>query len=211
VTPLPSLPIRFFERPCLDVARELLGSLLVRELSPERRLVARIVELEAYLGDGTDPASHAHRGVTPRNRSMFGPAGHWYVYRSMGIHHCMNVVCEPAGRASAVLLRAAAPLEGLEEMARARGVGEPRELCSGPGKLCQALGVTLEFDGAPLGRGPLRIARGERPRERIVVGPRIGLSRARELPYRFFLEGDPHVTRSPLNRRAQRCARTMAS
>jgi DNA-3-methyladenine glycosylase len=120
----------------------------------------------------------------------------------MGLHHCMNAVCGRAGEGYAVLLRAAAPLEGLAAMASARGVRAERELCSGPGKLCQALGVTLELDGTSLQRGPLRLLRGEPPPERILAGPRIGISRARELPYRFFLEGDPHVTRSPLNRLA---------
>jgi DNA-3-methyladenine glycosylase len=195
------LPARFFARSCLAVAPELLGCILVRELPGGARLAARIVEVEAYLGDGSDPASHSHRGPTPRNRTMFGPPGRLYVYRSMGIHACMNAVCEPQGRSSAVLLRAAAPLAGLQIMRAARGACAERErdLCSGPGKLCQAFAVTLALDGSCLRSGPLQIVRGARPAERILAGPRIGISRARELPYRFFLEGDPNVTRSPLN------------
>ena len=116
---------RFFARPCLEVAPELLGCLLVHELDGER-LEGRIVEVEAYLGDGSDAASHAHRGPTPRSEIMFGRPGHFYVYRSMGIHACVNVVCEPVGRGAAALLRAGEPLEGLEEMRRLRSIRRAR-------------------------------------------------------------------------------------
>ena len=116
------LPRRFFARPTLDVARDLLGAHLVRRVGGER-LVTRIVEVEAYLGDGSDPGSHCHRGLTPRNRAMFGPPGRLYVYRSYGIHTCVNVVCEEEGVAGAVLLRAAEPLMGVDRMRRNRGLG----------------------------------------------------------------------------------------
>jgi DNA-3-methyladenine glycosylase len=202
-----ALPTRFFTRSCLQVAPELLGCLLVRTLASGVQLTARIVEVEAYLGDGSDPASHSHQGLTPRNRTMFGPPGHLYVYRSMGIHACMNAVCEPEGRSSAVLLRAAAPLEGIGAMQAARGRLAATDLCSGPGKLCQAFAVTLDLDGSCMRNGPLRILRGRPPAQRILAGPRIGISRARDLPYRFFLEGDPNVTRSPLNQLATPYAR----
>jgi DNA-3-methyladenine glycosylase len=135
------------------------------------------------------------------------------VYFSMGLHHCVNVVCEPAGHASAVLLRAAEPVEGLAAMARRRGVAQPRALLSGPGKLCQAFGITRTLDGADALDGATRLVAGATPQERILCGPRIGISRAQELSYRFFLEGEAHVTRSALNRagRAWRGERRGAS
>jgi DNA-3-methyladenine glycosylase len=193
----------FFERSALEVAPELLGCLLVHELDGER-LEGRIVEVEAYLGDGSDPASHAHRGFTSRAASMFGPPGCFYVYRSMGIHACANLVCEPEGRASAVLLRAAEPLRGLEPMARRRGGRRGCELASGPGRLAQAFGIGLEHDGASALRGALRVesARGELP-ARVLAGPRVGIRKAADLPYRFWIADSAHVTRTPLNRRAR--------
>src|SRR5262249_17828588 len=155
------------------------------------------------LGDGSDAASHAHRGFTPRAASMFGPPGHFYVYRSMGIHVCANLVCEAEGRASAVLLRAVEPLRGLEHMARHRGGRTGRELASGPGKLAQAFGIGLEHDGADALRGALRIE-AVRPAVpgHVLRGPRVGIRKAAELPYRFWLADSAHVTRTPLNRRA---------
>ena len=197
-----ALPAGFFNRSALEVAPDLLGCLLLREGRGSPRL-GRIVEVEAYLGDGTDPAAHSHRGPTQRNRSMFGPAGHFYVYRSMGIHHCLNVVCQPKGEASAVLIRALEPLEGLTAMRRLRGVRSDRELTSGPGKLCQALGVNLRFDGVAIDRGPLRLLPAEHRAKRVLISARIGISRAADLPYRFFEAANPNVSRSPLNRSAQ--------
>jgi DNA-3-methyladenine glycosylase len=135
---------------------------------------------------------------------MFGPAGHLYVYRCMGLHHCANVVCEPRGRAAAVLLRAAEPRSGLEHMERNRAGKAGRELCNGPGKLAQAFGITTEESGRPLLRGALRIEPGEPPREPILVGKRVGLSQGAELPYRFFLADNPFVSRSRLNGLAHR-------
>jgi DNA-3-methyladenine glycosylase len=195
----------FFARPVLEVAPQLLGCRLVRELDDGTRLVGRIVEVEAYLGDGSDAASHAHRGPTPRNRTMFGPPGHFYVYFSMGLHRCMNVVCHPAGSAAAVLLRAVEPLEGHARMERLRGVPSGPGLANGPGKLCQAFDIHLAHDGVNALRGALRIEGPPRRDELEVIraGPRIGISRAADLPYRYFLADHPCVGRSPLNRRAR--------
>jgi DNA-3-methyladenine glycosylase len=192
----------FFVRPVLEVAPELLGCRLVHELDGEW-LEGRIVEVEAYLGDGSDPASHAHRGPSARAATMFGPPGRFYVYRSMGIHACANLVCEPAGRGAAVLLRAVEPLRGVEAMARRRGGRGGRELASGPGRLAQAFGIGLEHDGASALSGALRV---EAPRlgapVRVLAGPRVGIRKAADLPYRFWIAQSPHVTRTPLNRRA---------
>jgi len=194
----------FFARPCLEVAPELLGLWLIHELPGGERLVGRIVEVEAYLGDGSDAASHAHRGATRRNRPMFGPPGHFYVYRSMGIHRCANVVCEPVGSAAAVLLRAAEPLEGQERMSALRGGRSGRELASGPGKLAEAFAIELADDGADALRGPLRLERDPRAAHlEIRVGARIGITKSADLPYRFFVRGSPHVTRVALNGRAR--------
>ncbi|HTO06982.1 MAG TPA: DNA-3-methyladenine glycosylase [Myxococcota bacterium] len=198
----------FFARPALEVAPEMLGLLLVHELADGTRLVGRIVEVEAYLGDGSDPASHSHNGPTPRTQPMFGPPGHFYVYRSMGIHRCANVVCEPAGRSSAVLLRAAEPLAGEERMRALRGGRGGRELASGPGRLAEAFAIELAHSGAEALRGPLRLERPARAAAtplavEIVVGPRIGLTKAAELPYRFFVRGSPHVTRAAQNAHAR--------
>ncbi len=184
----------FFARPALEVAPELLGCLLVAG-----RCSGRIVEVEAYLGDGSDPASHAHRGITARNRSMFGPPGHFYVYRSMGLHWCANLVCEPEGRASAVLLRALEPLEGLAIMRRRRGVQAERELANGPGKLAQAFGLGGALDGRCALRGPVRVVAARGDGAPVVrAGARIGIRKAVELPYRFVLAGSEFTGRPRL-------------
>jgi len=198
------LPRSFFARPVLEVAPEMIGLLLVHDLPDGTRLAGRIVEVEAYVGDGTDAASHAHRGPTPRNRPMFGPPGHFYVYLSMGIHRCANVVCEPAGTASAVLLRAAEPLEGEARMSALRGGRTGRELASGPGKLAEAFAIELADSGADALHGPLRIERERRAvRPAIQVGARIGIAKSADLPYRFFARDSPHVTRVAHNARAR--------
>ncbi len=152
-----TLPVAFFDRDVVVVARELLGAIVVSRVGGERT-VGRIVEAEAYLGR-EDPASHGYLDRrNERNVALFGPAGTWYVYRSYGMHWCTNLVCGPEGTAGAVLLRALEPLEGLEVMRRRRGGVDDRHLCSGPGKLCQALGITRALDGTlmprSLGRGP---------------------------------------------------------
>jgi DNA-3-methyladenine glycosylase len=192
------IPRAFFARPVLEVAPEVLGLLLIHELRDGTRLVGRIVEVEAYLGDGTDPASHAHRGTpTARTTPMFGPPGHFYVYLSMGIHRCANVVCEPAGRAAAVLLRAVEPLEGEARMRKLRGGRAGRELASGPGKLCEAFDIALSDSGADALRGALRLERERKPvRGSIEVSKRIGISKAVDLPYRYSLRDSPHVSRA---------------
>jgi DNA-3-methyladenine glycosylase len=167
------------------VARRLLGAQLVHE-TPQGRVAGRIVETEAYLAAG-DEASHSRPGPTARNGSMFLARGHVYVYRIYGMHHCFNVVTGPAGRGEAVLVRALEPLEGLERMRARRGGRRDRDLCSGPGKLTQALGIGPEHDGVALD-GALRI----QPREGRValeVGPRVGITRSADLPLRFWIRG----------------------
>jgi len=187
----PPLPRAFFDRPGPEVARDLVGSLLVHRLADGTRLAGRIVEVEAYVGDGSDPGSHSHRGETRRNRSMFGPPGHLYAYRSYGVHTCANVVCEARGRGAAVLLRALEPTLGIARMRALRGLparAPERLIASGPGRLAQALGITLAHDGCSLLRGALvlhRAARGS-PRPRVAVSARIGLTRGSEIPYRYF-------------------------
>jgi len=142
------LPRRFYARPAVDVARDLLGTTLVRK-SAQELLRGRIVEVEAYTG-ATDPGSHAYRGSTPRTAVMFGAPGHLYVYFTYGMHYCINVVTDVAGVAGAVLLRALEPLQGIEEMRRRRGNRGITELCNGPGKLCQAFDITREQNGLDL-------------------------------------------------------------
>jgi DNA-3-methyladenine glycosylase len=170
-----------------EVAPELIGvTLLVNGVG------GRIVEVEAY--DHEDPASHGYGGRTRRNASMFGPPGHAYVYRSYGIHWCLNLVCDDEGIANAVLLRALEPTHGLAEMRARREMDDPRLLCSGPGRLCQALGVTREHDGLALDRPPFDLRAREEPVE-IVTGPRIGITRAAELPWRYTEAGSRYLSR----------------
>lgn len=189
------LPRSFYDREVTVVARDLLGRVLVRRLPDGRRLAVRLVEVEAYAPD--DPASHSYRGPTERNRTMFGPPGRLYVYFTYGMHHCLNVVTGPAGVGAAVLLRAGEPLEGLEAMAERRGTRDPRLLCSGPGRLAQALGLTREHDGADLVRGPdVRLLEGEPVLdERVVATTRVGINHGTERPWRFLVAGDPFVSR----------------
>jgi DNA-3-methyladenine glycosylase len=200
----PPLSRAFFDRASPLVARDLVGALIVHRLADGTRLAGRIVEVEAYLGDGSDPGSHAHRGETRRNRSMFGPPGHLYAYRSYGIHTCANVVCEARGRAAAVLLRAIEPRLGIERMRELRGLSPQapeRVIASGPGRLAQALGITLAHDGCSLLRGALSLHELELPRPRIAVSTRIGLTRGAEIPYRFFEPASPCVSRGRLGAR----------
>jgi DNA-3-methyladenine glycosylase len=183
------LPRRFYQRDASEVARDLLGRLLVRELDGVR-MVGRIVEAEAYGRD--DPGSHAYRGLRPRNASMFGPPGRTYVYISHGIHHCLNLVCQAP---TAVLLRAVEPLVGLEEMVERRGLADPRLLCAGPGRLCQALGITVAEDGASvIRRQGLWVAAGEPVRD-VAVTFRIGMSDAVNRPWRFVERGSRFASR----------------
>jgi DNA-3-methyladenine glycosylase len=182
-----ALDREFFARSVHEVAPDLIGCTLLVD-----GVGGPIVEVEAY--DHEDPASHGFRGQTARNRSMFGPPGHAYVYRSYGIHWCLNLVCEEKGVAAAVLLRALEPAHGVEEMRARRDLDEPRLLCSGPGRLCQALAVTGEHDRLPLNRPPfeLRARKGE---PEVVTGPRVGITRAADLPWRYGLSGSPYLSR----------------
>ena len=183
----PRLTRRFFARSVHEVAPELIGAtLLVNGVG------GRIVEVEAY--HHTDPAAHSFNGLTPRNAVMFGPPGFAYVYRSYGIHWCLNFVCEAEGSASAVLIRALEPTAGLPSMRRRRGVRDERALCSGPGKLCQALGVSIAHNGMPLDRPPLELR--ARPEEiDIARGVRIGITKAADLPWRYGLKGSRFLSR----------------
>jgi DNA-3-methyladenine glycosylase len=188
------LPPGFFARSVHEVAPELIGvTLLVAGVG------GSIVEVEAYES-AVDPAAHGFRGQTPRTAAMFGPPGHAYVYRSYGLHWCLNLVCEEAGNAAAVLVRALEPLHGVETMQARRGLDDPRLLCAGPGRLCQALGVTREHDGLPLDRLPFELLAPAAPVE-VVSGTRIGISVATELPWRYAAAGSRFLSR-PLRRPA---------
>ena len=187
------LPRCFYERSSLEVAPDLLGKVLVRGAR-----AGRIVEVEAYQGPD-DPASHAFRGPTPRTRTMFGPGGHLYVYFSYGVHWCANVVCGHEGTGTAVLLRALHPLTGVGEMFAARPAARrDRDLCSGPGKLTQALGIGRQHDGADLAAagGEVRVLDdGTPPPSDPVRTTRVGISVATERPWRWYVAGDPNVSR----------------
>jgi len=189
----PRLPREFFSRDPVSLARDLLGRILFSRTA-EGLLAGRIVETEAYTG-GTDPASHAYRGPTARNAVMFGPAGHAYVYFSYGMHYCLNVTAERRGQPGAVLLRALEPLAGIELM-RARGDRGPEaRLLGGPGKIGRAFGLTLQDNGRDFTRGPLGISAGlPVPDRQVAASPRIGISRAVELPYRFAVIGSRSVS-----------------
>ncbi len=181
----------------LELAPRLLGCLIARQ-GPEGLRIGRIVETEAYMPD--DPASHSFKGPTPRCRTMFGRAGLAYVYRIYGIHHCLNVVTGPEDRGEAVLIRALEPLEGMALMQAARSATNTatsaKNLTNGPGRLCQAMGIDRAFDGEDLlASDRLFIMGGDAPPERIVASPRIGITQAADFPWRFFLEGNPHVSR----------------
>jgi DNA-3-methyladenine glycosylase len=178
----------YFSRSVHEVAPDLIGvTLLVDGVG------GRIVEVEAY--DQEDPASHGYRGRTTRNAAMFGAPGHAYVYRSYGIHWCLNLVCGEEGVAEAVLIRALEPIAGLDRQRERRGIDDLRALCSGPGKLCQALAITRDHDGLPLDQPPFELLSRETAPE-IATGPRIGITRATELSWRYALAGSPYVSRA---------------
>jgi DNA-3-methyladenine glycosylase len=198
-----ALPVRFFKRPAEVVARELIGSVVVSRLG-DALTAARIVETEAYLGVD-DPASHAWKGRrNAQNDAIYGAPASWYVYRSYGIHWCLNVVCLQEGVAAAVLLRALEPLEGLEVMRVRRGGVVDRLLASGPGRLAQALGVTRALDGEPIRGSAVTIHAGEPPHS-ITATARVGITRAVEWPLRFVETDSPWSSgprvRSPRGRR----------
>ncbi len=190
----PPLPTDFYDRPVLEVARRLLGKTFCH-LVGDTLLAGRIVETEAYAAD-IDEASHAYRGLTPRNAVMFGPPGHLYVYRSYGIHHCLNIVTTQLnGPASAVLIRAMEPLAGLEYMRRQRPGVPDSALLRGPGNVCRALGIDLRRNGCSLSEHPLRILDAPEPKSPSVVTTRIGISRSADLPWRFYVRGSACVSR----------------
>lgn len=183
----------FFDAPAAEVARRLIGAKLLVD-----GVGGRIVETEAY--DREDPASHSFAGPTRRNAAMFGPPGRAYVYRSYGLHWCLNFVCEAEGHGAAVLIRALEPTDGLDRMRERRGLQEARLLCAGPGRLTQALAVDRRLDGAFLGAAPFALwlpAPGEAPCE-IDAGPRIGISKAVDVPWRFAARGSRFVSGRPL-------------
>jgi DNA-3-methyladenine glycosylase len=186
----PPLPRSFYERPVLEVASDLIGCVVSRD-----GVSGMIVETEAY--HDSEPASHAFVGLTPRTRTLFGPPGHAYVYRSYGIHAMLNAVCEPEGVGAAVLIRALQPLTGIERMRERRGELPLSQLCSGPGKLGEALGIGFDEDGSDLcGEGPIAIVeRSLAEPPQILTGVRIGITKAAELPWRFCLAGNEHVSR----------------
>ncbi|MBZ2207850.1 DNA-3-methyladenine glycosylase [Massilia soli] len=176
-----------FHAPAEQVAQQLIGTVVL-----VNGVGGRIVETEAY--DREDPASHAYAGPTERNGAMFGAPAHAYVYRSYGIHWCLNFVCREHGHGAGVLIRALEPLVGIERMRERRGVLDPRSLCSGPGKLCQALGVTRALNGASLAGPPFALLAPDIPVQ-LVAGPRIGISKAMAVPWRFGLAGSGFVSK----------------
>ncbi len=177
----------FFDRSVHDVAPDLIGATLLVD-----GVGGRLVEVEAY--HQTDPAAHSYRGPTARNAVMFGPPGYAYVYRSYGIHWCLNFVCERPGSAAAVLIRAIEPTEGLATMRRRRGLRDERLLCSGPGRLCEALAVTQRQYGLPLDRAPFALFGRDRDID-IIAGPRIGLTKAADLPWRYGERGSRFLSK----------------
>jgi len=177
----------FFNRSVDDVAPELIGAVLLFN-----GVGGRLVEIEAY--DQSEPAAHSFGGPTPRNAVMFGPAGYAYVYRSYGIHWCLNFVCEPKGSAGAVLIRAIEPTTGLATMRRRRGIADERLLCSGPGRLCEALGITHRENGVSLAAPPFEIFAAAGDTE-VVTGPRIGITKAVDLPWRYGEKGSRFLSK----------------
>jgi DNA-3-methyladenine glycosylase len=184
------LPRSFYDRPAVEVAPDLLGHVLVRALPDGTRIAARLVEVEAY--EPNDPGSHAFRGRTPRNAVMFGPPGHLYVYFTYGMHFCMNAVTRRPDEGSAVLLRAGEPIDGIDAMRRLRG--RDADLCSGPGRFTQALGIARPENGADLVKGDaVWVERGERT-EPVGTGIRVGVHDTSR-SWRFWIEGNPYVSR----------------
>ena len=202
-----ALAADFYDRPVLEVARELIGCTVVHGETS-----GVIVETEAY--HETEPASHAFAGLTPRTSTLFGDPGRAYVYRSYGIHAMLNAVCEPRGVGAAVLIRALSPRDGIELMRARRLAGgarsvSDRDLCSGPGRLAQALGIGLEDNGTRLtGKGPIAILPAVGAEPAVLSGPRIGITKAVELPWRFCAEGERDVSRPWPWRNGARAARS---
>jgi len=189
------LPVVFYARSTLDVARELLGLLLCRREEDGTFTVGRIVETEAYIGE-TDPACHAAAGLTRRTRVLYGPPGRSYVYFTYGMHHCFNVVTEPKGRPAAVLVRALRPEAGLDRMRARRGGRNGPELTRGPARLCEALGIDLDQNDTSLAGPVLTVRADGMTATEIGSGPRIGIRVAMDRPWRFWVAGDPFVSRA---------------
>jgi DNA-3-methyladenine glycosylase len=192
----------FYARSVHDVARDLIGC-VVRH----GETAGRIVETESYHMD--EPACHAYAGLTERTRPLFGPPGHAYVYFSYGVHSLLNAVCEEEGTGAAVLIRALEPVDGVDEMRGRRGLQREIDLCSGPGKLTQALDIGLSLNGSSLEDGPIVVLARDpsAPQPRVVVGERIGITKAADLPWRFCDADSPHVSRPwPPQMRARRAA-----
>src|SRR5690606_22266700 len=180
------IPPAFFARPATEVAPDLIGMTLLVD-----GVGGPLVEVEAY--DQSDPASHSFRGPTPRNAAMFGPAGHAHVYKIYGIHWCLNFVCQPG---SAVLTRALEPPAGIETLSGRRGGLPTRQRCSGPGKLCQALGVTMAHNGLPLDAPPFTLLPADHASViDVATGPRIGITKGVEAPWRFALHGSRFLSK----------------
>lgn len=191
----PLLARSFFDRPVLLVARDLLGCVLVSTIGAERTRL-RLTEVEAYAGSA-DSASHAFRGERPRNRVMFGPGGHAYVYFTYGMHFCMNLVCGPVGEASAVLLRAGEIVDGLDVATKRRAGATARDLARGPARLTKALGIGREHDGVDVctaGSVLTMHAGAPVPADSVRTGPRVGVSTAAEVPWRFWIADDRTVS-----------------
>lgn len=190
-----TLPVRFFARPAEVVARELIGAVM-RSTIGGTITSGRIVETEAYLG-AIDPASHGYLGRrNMRNASIFGPPGSWYVYLSYGMHWCTNLVAARQGEAAAVLVRALEPMEGIEDMRARRNGAADRHLCAGPGRLCQALGITRELDGTMMAGSAVTVLRGAGVSEdEVRASPRIGITKAADWPLRFVLKGSRWISR----------------
>ncbi|MFZ5647207.1 MAG: DNA-3-methyladenine glycosylase [Bacillota bacterium] len=187
------LPESFYSRDTAQVARDLLGKVLVHQ-SPEGLAAGRIVETESYMQG--DPACHAYRGITPRNRAMFGPPGRVYIYFTYGMHYCFNVVTAAAGVGEAVLIRALEPLAGIDIMRARRGRENIRELCSGPARLVKAMGINPGMYGHDLTREPLVLVEGtDIPEEDVVVTTRVGITSGAELPLRFYIKGNRNVSK----------------
>jgi DNA-3-methyladenine glycosylase len=183
----PAFPFIDFSRHSEEVARQLIGTTFLVD-----GVGGIIVETEAY--DRTDPASHSHAGPTPRNEVMFGEPGHIYVYRSYGIHWCVNFTCRETGHGAAVLIRALEPTHGIDTMKARRKTGNIRLLCAGPGRLCQALAITRDFNGISLNAASLILSPALFPAP-VVTGPRIGISKAIDVPWRFGLADSPYLSR----------------
>ena len=189
IPPATGKPLKrsFFARNVLEIAPELIGATLLVD-----GVGGVIVEVEAY--HHTEPAAHSYRGPTPRNMVMFGPPGFVYVYRSYGIHWCVNFVCEKEGSAAAVLIRALQPTHGISAMRRRRGLHDECLLCSGPGKLCEALGISIAHNGLPLDAPPIALYRRTKEAD-VVTGVRIGITKAADLPWRYGLKGSKYLSK----------------